>query len=84
MTLSETCAGVGICEIEEEAGARQLFEEILTQDPGLYWFLLPPGQAAGAHGGAQLAIEWYEKGMAALRKSCEATGMRTGELQGGL
>lgn len=67
-------------KLGEEAGARQLFEEILTQDPayiGSYYHL---GKLLERTGEAQLAIEWYEKGMAAAKAAGDRHAY--GELQG--
>ncbi len=67
-------------KLGEEAGARQLFEEILTQDPayiGSYYHL---GKLLERTGELQLAIEWYEKGMAASKAAGDRHAY--GELQG--
>ena len=54
-------------KIGNEAEARRLFEEILQRDPnyiGSYYHLAKLLERAGEQ---TLAIEWYEKGMAAAK-----------------
>lgn len=67
-------------KLGNEAGARQLFEEILTLDPGYTGSYYHLGKLLERTGERLLAIEWYEKGMAAAK----AVGDRHayGELQG--
>lgn len=67
-------------KLGDEAGARQLFEEILTQDPayvGSYYHL---GKLLERTGEPRLAIEWYEKGLAAAKAAGDRHAY--GELQG--
>jgi len=51
----------------EEAKARGLFEEILTNDPGYVGSYYQLGKLLEKAGENGLAIEWYEKGMAAAK-----------------
>jgi len=60
--------------------ARKLFEEILTREPsyiGSYYHL---GKLLENSGEKDLAIEWYEKGMAAAKTAGD--GHAYNELQG--
>jgi tetratricopeptide (TPR) repeat protein len=53
------------------AGARKLFEELLADDPaavGSYYHL---GKLLEGTGETALALEWYEKGMAAAKTAGE-------------
>lgn len=63
----------------EDAAARNLFERILGQDPnyiGTYYHL---AKLLERQGEQALAIEWYEKGMAAAKTANEMHAYR--ELQ---
>jgi Tfp pilus assembly protein PilF len=56
-------------KINDDNKARQLLEEILHRDPeyiGSYYHLAKLLERVGEN---QLAIEWYEKGMAAAKKA---------------
>lgn len=56
-------------KISNDAEARNLFEEILQHDPqyvGSYYHL---AKLLERTGDSELAIEWYEKGMAAAKKA---------------
>ncbi len=56
-------------KLGEEAEARTLFENILTNSPdyiGSYYHL---GKLLERVGETQLAIDWYEKGMTAAKKA---------------
>jgi len=50
-----------------DADARQVFENILAQDPGYVGSYYHLGKLLERTGEIKLAIEWYEKGMAAAR-----------------
>lgn len=63
----------------EEAKARQLFEDILTEFPdyiGSYYHL---GKLLERTGQTELALEWYAKGMVAARQAGDRHAY--GELQ---
>jgi Tfp pilus assembly protein PilF len=67
-------------KLEDEAGARKLFEEILAFDPaytGSYYHLAKLLERTGER---QLAVEWYEKGMAAAKAAGDRHAY--GELSG--
>ncbi|MFT3827837.1 MAG: hypothetical protein QM731_28225 [Chitinophagaceae bacterium] len=51
----------------DEATARRLFEEILTHDPSYTGSYYQLGKLLERTDNKALAIEWYEKGMAAAR-----------------
>ena len=56
-------------KIGDDASARQLFESVLSHDPryvGSYYHLAKLLERTGEN---QLAIEWYEKGMAAAKEA---------------
>ncbi|NII26531.1 hypothetical protein HB364_15690 [Pseudoflavitalea sp. X16] len=67
-------------KLGDEAGARQLFEEILTLDPGYIGSYYHLGKLLERTGEQPLAIEWYEKGMAAAKAAGDRHAY--GELQG--
>src|SRR4051812_18053552 len=54
-------------KLGDEAGARQLFEEILLNDPGYVGSYYHLGKLLERTGQVVLAISWYEKGMAAAQ-----------------
>jgi tetratricopeptide (TPR) repeat protein len=61
-------------KIGEVREARRLFEELLAHDPaavGSYYHL---GKLLEGIGEPQLALEWYEKGMAAAKAAAAASG----------
>ena len=67
-------------KLGDEAGARQIFEDLLFHDPsyvGSYYHL---GKLLERVGERQLAIDWYEKGMAVARAAGDRHAY--GELQG--
>ena len=67
-------------KIENDKEARKLFEEILTREPnyiGSYYHL---GKLLENSGERDLAISWYEKGMAAAKAAGD--GHAYNELQG--
>jgi tetratricopeptide (TPR) repeat protein len=51
--------------------ARRLWEEVLTKDPGAVGSYYQLGKLLEEQGEFQLAIGWYEKGMAAARSAGE-------------
>lgn len=51
----------------DDATARQLFEEILTLDPSYTGSYYQLGKLLEKAGETTLAMEWYEKGMAAAK-----------------
>jgi len=50
-----------------DAGARQIFETILQRDPGYTGSYYHLGKLLERIGEKKLAIDWYEKGMAAAK-----------------
>jgi Tfp pilus assembly protein PilF len=54
-------------KLEQEGEARQLFEEILTDDPGYVGSYYQLGKLLERTGETALAISWYEKGMEAAK-----------------
>lgn len=67
-------------KLGDEEGARQLFEEILTYDPGYIGSYYHLGKLLERTGHLKLAIEWYEKGLAAAKAAGDRHAY--GELQG--
>lgn len=67
-------------KLGDEAGARQLLEEVLTLDPGYIGSYYHLGKLLERTGERLLAIEWYEKGMAAAKAAGDRHAY--GELQG--
>lgn len=55
----------------EEAGARQVFEGILTRDPGYIGSYYHLGKLLERINETALAIQWYEKGMAAAKAAAD-------------
>ena len=56
-------------KLEDDKTAREIFEEILTQDPsyiGSYYHL---AKLLERTGDTNAAIQWYEKGMEAAKKA---------------
>ncbi|MEO5683151.1 MAG: hypothetical protein ABIQ88_10960 [Chitinophagaceae bacterium] len=51
----------------DESGARKLFEAILQREPGYIGSYYHLGKLLERTGETALAIEWYEKGMAAAK-----------------
>jgi tetratricopeptide (TPR) repeat protein len=51
--------------------ARKLFEAILTESPGYIGSYYHLGKLLERNNETQLAIEWYEKGMAAAKEANE-------------
>jgi len=58
-------------KIGEVGTARRLLEEVLTKDPGAVGSYYQLGKLLEGMGEVQLAMEWYEKGMAAARAAGE-------------
>ena len=56
-------------KIGDDAGARQLFEEILTRDPGYVGSYYHLAKLLERIDDIPAAILWYEKGMAAAKKA---------------
>ena len=67
-------------KLGNEAGARQLFEEILALDPGYVGSYYHLGKLLERTGERELAIGWYEKGLAAAKAAGDRHAY--GELQG--
>ena len=63
-------------KIEQEQAARQLFEEILTEDPGYIGSYYHLGKLLERTGDTTGALSWYEKGMEAAKaaKDIKALG----------
>lgn len=58
-------------KIGEVSAARQLLEEVLTKDPGAVGSYYQLGKLLEGMGELRLAMEWYEKGMAAAKAAGE-------------
>lgn len=58
-------------KIGDEGTARSLFEDILTRDPGYTGSYYHLGRLLERMGETALALQWYEKGMAAARAAGE-------------
>ena len=58
-------------KIGEVAEARRLFEEVLTSNPGAVGSYYQLGKLLVGLGETQLAVGWYEKGMAAAKAAGE-------------
>jgi FimV-like protein len=58
-------------KIGEVATARRLLEEVLTKDPGAVGSYYQLGKLLEGMGEVRLAMEWYEKGMAAAKAAGE-------------
>jgi Tfp pilus assembly protein PilF len=69
-------------KLGDEAGARKLFEEILTADPGYVGSYYHLGKLLERTGEQALAISWYEKGLAAAKTAGDRHAY--GELRGAL
>jgi Tfp pilus assembly protein PilF len=69
-------------KLGDEAGARKLFEEILTHDPGYVGSYYHLGKLLERTGERALALEWYEKGLVAAKAAGDRHAY--GELQGAL
>ena len=55
----------------DDAAARTLFEEVLQRDPGYIGSYYHLAGLLERNGEAQLAAQWYEKGMAAAKTAGE-------------
>jgi tetratricopeptide (TPR) repeat protein len=55
----------------DEAGARQVFEGILTRDPGYIGSYYHLGKLLERINETALAIQWYERGMAAAKAAAD-------------
>jgi Tfp pilus assembly protein PilF len=58
-------------KLGDEPAARALFEEILEKDPGYTGSYYHLGRLLERVGKPALALDWYEKGMAAARTAGE-------------
>jgi FimV-like protein len=58
-------------KIGETAAARELLEEVLTKDPGAVGSYYQLGRLLEGMGEVRLALQWYEKGMAAAKAAGE-------------
>ena len=56
-------------KIEDDKTAREIFEEILTQDPGYIGSYYHLAKLLERTGDTNTAIQWYEKGMEAAKKA---------------
>jgi len=66
-------------KLGDETPARQLFEEILAQDPGYVGSYYHLGKLLERTGETALALSWYEKGMEAARAAGDRKAL--GELR---
>ncbi len=55
----------------DDPGARQVFEGILTRDPGYIGSYYHLGKLLERTGATALAIQWYEKGMEAAKTASD-------------
>ena len=69
-------------KLEQEAAARQLFEEILTDDPGYVGSYYHLGKLLERIRELPLAITWYQKGIEVARAAGDRHAL--GELRGAL
>ena len=69
-------------KLGDEAGARKLFEELLTADAGYVGSYYHLGKLLERTGEQEQAIAWYEKGLAAAKAAGDRHAY--GELQGAL
>ena len=58
-------------KVGNDTAARKLFEEILEREPGYIGSYYQLGKLLEREGNQQLAIEWYEKGMAEAKLAGE-------------
>jgi Tfp pilus assembly protein PilF len=56
-------------KVGDDVRARQLFEEILTRDPGYIGSYYHLAQLLQRNGEPALAIQWYERGMEAAKQA---------------
>ena len=56
-------------KIEDDKTAREIFEEILTHDPGYIGSYYHLAKLLERTGNTNAAIQWYEKGMEAAKKA---------------
>jgi Tfp pilus assembly protein PilF len=56
-------------KMEDDKTAREIFEEILTQDPGYIGSYYHLAKLLERTGDTNAAIQWYEKGMEAAKKA---------------
>jgi Tfp pilus assembly protein PilF len=56
-------------KIGDRAGARSLFEDILNREPGYVGSYYHLGKLLEDAGQSGLAMEWYQKGLAAAKKA---------------
>jgi Tfp pilus assembly protein PilF len=56
-------------KLEDDKTAREIFEEILTQDPGYIGSYYHLAKLLERTGDTNAAIQWYEKGMEAAKKA---------------
>ena len=56
-------------KIEDDKTAREIFEEILTQDPGYIGSYYHLAKLLERTDDTNAAIQWYEKGMEAAKKA---------------
>ena len=56
-------------KLEDDKTAREIFEEILTQDPGYIGSYYHLAKLLERTGDTNAAIQWYEKGMEEAKKA---------------
>jgi Tfp pilus assembly protein PilF len=66
-------------KMEDDKTAREIFEEILTQDPGYIGSYYHLAKLLERTGDTNAAIQWYEKGMEAAKKAGDSHAL--GELR---
>lgn len=58
-------------KLNDGAGARKIFEELLARDPGYVGSYYQLGKLLEAGGETATAISWYQKGMEAARTAAD-------------
>jgi len=70
-SFSKHALALEYSKLGDEATARRLLEEVLTADPGAIGSYYQLGKLLERTGEQALALQWYEKGMAAARAAGE-------------
>jgi Tfp pilus assembly protein PilF len=58
-------------KMNDSAGARTIFEDLLARDPGYVGSYYQLGKILESSGETNAAISWYQKGMEAARKAAD-------------
>jgi FimV-like protein len=70
-SFSKHALALEYSKLGDEATARRLLEEVLEADPGAVGSYYQLGKLLERTGESALALQWYEKGMAAARAAGE-------------